>query len=219
MGTSGMMAGRQHRSVGRALVRLIGAFVLTLAFDACSIGTGSTSGNTSGRSTSANDVTIRVKVETGNDGATVVLLPVTINGHGPYTFALDTGASISLVDKSLAHQLGLPQVGQPGQISGVASDEQAIPVKVSNWHIESLTLPSVTVAAANLFSAQNSQGLKGLVGADVWRDYGSLTINFKQQTITVPKQAAASLLGASQAQATALPAYLSAVRPDWAEAA
>ena len=38
----------------------------------------------------------------------IALVPVTINGHGPYTFALDTGASQSLVDSSVAKELRVP---------------------------------------------------------------------------------------------------------------
>lgn len=166
-----------------------GALVLVLGLAACGLDANS------GATNSANAVTVKVRVETGNGGATVVLLPVSINGHGPYTMALDTGASISLIDKPLANQLGLPQVGQPGTIAGVASDEQAIPVKVSTWKIGALKLPATVAAAANLFSSQRGQGLKGLVGSDVWRQFGSVTIDYSAQTITVPKQAATSLFG------------------------
>ena len=37
---------------------------------------------------------------------------VTLNGHGPYRFILDTGAMISVIDASLAHELELPIVGE-----------------------------------------------------------------------------------------------------------
>lgn len=40
---------------------------------------------------------------------------VTLNGAGPYTFILDSGASISVVDPALIEQLGLPSLaGTPG---------------------------------------------------------------------------------------------------------
>ena len=35
----------------------------------------------------------------------LALVPVTIDGKGPYTFALDTGASQSLVDSQIARDL------------------------------------------------------------------------------------------------------------------
>lgn len=136
-------------------------------------------------------VTVQVKV-VSQHGATLVLLPVTINGHGPYTFALDTGASTSLIDKPLAHQLGLQQTGPSSQIAGVASDEQAFPVAVQNWHIEQLRLPKLTVAAANLFASQHGQGLQGLIGSDVWNRFGTITLSYSNQQLTVPRQIAAA---------------------------
>src|SRR5690242_13442342 len=62
-------------------------------------------------------ITEHVTIEHDENGATLVLLPVMIEGHGPYTFALDTGASTSLIAAPLARQLGLPQQGSPQQIS------------------------------------------------------------------------------------------------------
>ena len=42
----------------------------------------------------------------------LALVPVKINGAGPYTFALDTGASRSLVDSQLAAKLHVKKVGR-----------------------------------------------------------------------------------------------------------
>ena len=39
------------------------------------------------------------------------LVPVTINGSGPYDFILDTGASLTLIDNELAKELKLPDLG------------------------------------------------------------------------------------------------------------
>ena len=34
-------------------------------------------------------------------------VPVMINGKGPYTFVLDTGASVTMISKSLVEELGI----------------------------------------------------------------------------------------------------------------
>src|SRR5205814_942533 len=47
-------------------------------------------------------VSERVRIVHGSNGSSTVLLPVTIQGQGPYEFALDTGASKSLVAASIA---------------------------------------------------------------------------------------------------------------------
>lgn len=213
MKTGEVRGQRRRQWFGHGVTLMAGALVLALALAACGLGSTGTAASTT---STTKGITVRVKVETGKGGATVVLLPVTINGQGPFTMALDTGASISLIDKPLANQLGLPQVGQPGTIAGVASDEQATPVKVNTWKIGALKLPATVAAAANLFSAQRTSGLKGLVGSDIWRQFGSLTIDYSAQTITVPKQAATSLFGPTLSLGASRATALVAVLPAWA---
>src|ERR1700716_538340 len=42
-----------------------------------------------------------------NDAA--IIVPVKINGHGPFKFILDTGATFTCIDQKLADQLKLPE--------------------------------------------------------------------------------------------------------------
>src|SRR6202035_2976061 len=42
----------------------------------------------------------------------LVVIPVSINGAGPFNFLLDTGATNSDIDRRLADQLSLPRVGE-----------------------------------------------------------------------------------------------------------
>src|SRR5215471_16231077 len=55
---------------------------------------------------------VRLRVITAKGRDTIALVPVFINGRGPYPFALDTGASQSLIDSGLARTLGLRKVGK-----------------------------------------------------------------------------------------------------------
>jgi Aspartyl protease len=41
-----------------------------------------------------------------------VVVPVTVNGHGPYDFLLDTGSTITTVDRELGRELALETKGQ-----------------------------------------------------------------------------------------------------------
>jgi hypothetical protein len=178
---------RERRWQGIGAFCLVFVLLLTLLS-----GCGNSSTSSGASHSSSSGVTVGTKVVHGSHGATLVLLPVTIDGQGPYTFALDTGATISLIDKPLARHLNLQQVGRAGSIAGVASDERAYPVKVTRWRIGSLNLPAATIASANLFGSQRSSGLQGLVGSDIWRQFGTLTINYSAQQLTVPKQIASS---------------------------
>jgi hypothetical protein len=135
-------------------------------------------------------VSIQVQVEHSQDGSTLILVPVTINNQGPFTFALDTGASTSLIDQPLAHRLGLRPAGSPVPIAGISSNEQAVPVQVSRWHAEKLNLPSQIVASASLYQLQRGAGLQGRLGSDIWNQFGKITIDYAAGTLTVYRQIA-----------------------------
>src|SRR4051812_27470524 len=73
-------------------------------------------------STSAAGGLLRIEIKVLKHGGQVLaLVPVTINGKGPWAFALDTGASQSLVDSQVAKQLQVPKTGARQRIAGVAS--------------------------------------------------------------------------------------------------
>lgn len=169
-----------HASTPFFAVALMLLLALTLA--ACD---GLRFGNSSGPG-----ITVTVQIAHGQDDATLVLLPLTISGKGPFTFALDTGASTSLVDTSLARQLRLPRDGAPQPINGVSGTEQAIPVRVSTWNIEQIKLPQMTIESAQLFTQQRGASIRGLIGSDIWSRFGTVTINYSDGTLTVPKQIA-----------------------------
>lgn len=50
--------------------------------------------------------------------SSMITIPVTVNGSGPYDFILDTGAQISVIEPSLASELELSSQGSIGLISG-----------------------------------------------------------------------------------------------------
>ena len=45
----------------------------------------------------------------------LLIVPVSVNGAGPFPFLLDTGATSSMVTEDLARELALPHVGPPRQ--------------------------------------------------------------------------------------------------------
>src|SRR5215471_4677537 len=55
-----------------------------------------------------------VGFELAGPGGAAIVVPVTINGQGPYKFVVDTGATLTCVDQELARQLNLPE--RRGQI-------------------------------------------------------------------------------------------------------
>src|SRR5690349_13260648 len=79
----------------------------------------------------------------------LILLPVHVNGHGPFDFILDTGAGTSLLSTELAKQVALKILGsKEGQSAGGR-------VSVSLGKVDSLAvaeakLPGVDVGIVDL---------------------------------------------------------------------
>jgi len=121
-----------------------------------------------------------------NDAA--ILVPVKINGQGPYTFVLDTGATFTCIDQKLANELKLPEwqglgVGIIGPTGG-------------NIRLVTLdTLEVGTVKASDLkactidFKQMNGAGLdaQGLVGLNFLKSF-RLSIDFKTRLLKLEKE-------------------------------
>ena len=113
----------------------------------------------------------------------LALVPVTIDGHGPYTFALDTGASRSLVDSAVAKELGVKQVGSAGKIGGVTGSKRAVLVKIRSWKTGTINLPRTTVVMSNLPFGNASGGIQGLLGSDVLSRFDVITIDYSREEL------------------------------------
>jgi hypothetical protein len=110
----------------------------------------------------------------------LLIVPVKVDGTGPYPFLLDTGATRSLVDETLADHLRLPRAGVVAHETAVASDSATL-VRGA------LTLGGVqgdgTLIRASLDSlADLDPRPRGVVGQDLlrlanwWIDYRSASL-------------------------------------------
>jgi predicted aspartyl protease len=131
-----------------------------------------------------------VEVKRDFQGNTLVLVSVTLEGQGPYTLALDTGASKTLVDRTVANKLQLPVAGPPQQFSGIGGQQQATPVRISSWSIGQINLPASEIASISLGDAQRSAGIVGFLGSDLMDRFGLVSIDYANSTLTVYKQIA-----------------------------
>jgi hypothetical protein len=143
----------------------------------------------------ANGTTASVQVQTDPAGGVTVLAPVMIQGHGPYIFVVDTGASVSLIDRSLANRLGLPVSGSSQQVEGIGGVQTVIPVRISDWNLGQINLPSTTIDKTYFSSSELGGNAVGLLGSDIWNDFGAVTIDYTNQTLTVYKQLSKSSAG------------------------
>jgi Aspartyl protease len=122
---------------------------------------------------------------------TLALVPVYIDGHGPLPFALDTGASRSLISAALAQRLHLPARGSAGTLQGVTGATSAENYAVVSWRAGTVRLPPSTIAAigsptaATPPSAGTLQGPVGLLGSDVLSRYGKIAIDYDKALLVL----------------------------------
>jgi hypothetical protein len=94
----------------------------------------------------------------------LVVVPVSINGAGPFNFLLDTGATNSVIDRGLADQLSLPVVGDE-EVTGMQGK-----VRLSIVRSQSVSVAGRTVRDLNLTVLSKVNGLpsklSGIVGED-----------------------------------------------------
>jgi hypothetical protein len=163
------------------MLSLASAGVIVLALAGCTITLGNSIAYGSG-------TTIPVKVLRGDDNATLVQVPVYIGKQGPYQFVLDTGASISLIDRALALRLNLPGSGARQPVGGVGGTEQVVFVSVAQWRMNSLGLPKTTIASGALPSGSGGPDIQGLLGSDLLSQFGKITLDYNAATLTVYRQ-------------------------------
>ncbi|MGH7495763.1 MAG: aspartyl protease family protein [bacterium] len=105
-----------------------------------------------------------VPFETGPGGA-FILLPVLVNGGGPYRFLLDTGASTSILSPKLAAELGIS--GQPVEALGVMGTPQAELATLDSLRVGDYTVPGLEVAIIDIFGYTSSAAgveVDGIIG-------------------------------------------------------
>lgn len=117
-----------------------------------------------------------------NDAA--IIVPVKINGHGPFKFVLDTGATFTCIDQKLVDQLKLPEWRGQFGVGVLAPTEGS--VKLVN--IDTLEVGNVKATdlkgCAIEFSRLQTGGLdaRGLVGLNFLKSF-RMTIDFKNRVL------------------------------------
>src|SRR5580704_2472417 len=87
------------------------------------------------------EVTARLKIV--NDY--LIVVPVTINGSGPYDFVLDTGSNNTILDQKLADELTLPRGGETTHFGVKGS------MSLPAVYADSLSIAGATVDGKGLF--------------------------------------------------------------------
>ncbi len=131
---------------------------------------------------------VPLRVVTAPQGQTLAFVAVIIVGEGPFQFALDTGASASVVDSDIAQRLRLPVVSRDQPVTGVATRSTADVVRVDRWELGGVPLPNALIATLDLPSAPRGQGFDGLLGSDQLARFGRITLDYDRQQLVLPPE-------------------------------
>ncbi|UYQ60441.1 retropepsin-like aspartic protease [Streptomyces peucetius] len=128
------------------------------------------------------EVPLRV-VEQG--GQSLAFVPVSVEGEGPFMFALDTGASSSVVDDDVADRAGLDRTGEHRSVSGILGTGQVPVARVEQWKVGDVPIGPGEVTVIDLGPPRGSGGIQGLLGSDVLRGFGSITVDYDDGVLKV----------------------------------
>ncbi|QTD52844.1 retropepsin-like aspartic protease [Sulfidibacter corallicola] len=113
-----------------------------------------------------------------------IIVPLTLNGKGPYDIVLDTGASITVIEPRVVAEVDAKRTGQTFQMVGVAS--RAVDAEFVSF--EEISLSGARVrdfrAASQRIDALNSRKVIGLLGQDFLNHF-VMNLNSADQTVTL----------------------------------
>jgi predicted aspartyl protease len=119
-------------------------------------------------------------------GGAAVLVPVYINGAGPYRFVLDTGATLTCVDEELAERLQLPKpVGMLGYGASVGETGTVGLHTIDTIKVGSASATRLTACALDL-QRMEKVGLTvdGLLGLNFLKSF-KVTLDFERKVLSL----------------------------------
>ena len=121
------------------------------------------------------------------DDGGLLLIPVTVNGQGPFLFVLDTGTTRTMLDRGLADRLQLQSEGhRPGQGTGGIIDAHLTTLRgvdVGEAHRDSLEAGILDWGALH----QHVPDSVGSLGVDFLRKY-TMTIDYARSAVTLTNE-------------------------------
>ena len=148
---------------------------------------GSTASSLAARPVALEPVTVPTKVLRSSKSGVLMLAPIMVSGK-TFLFIVDTGATGSVIDATVAKSLDLPAKGPAIVSKGLACKSSAQPVSVAKWSVGGEALPAETMVATDIgFTGKKLDGVVvgGLLGADVYSVFGSVSLNFKGDTMSL----------------------------------
>jgi predicted aspartyl protease len=130
------------------------------------------------------DETILFASPTRKDRIGRILVPVTINGRGPFRLIVDTGASYSTVSPQLAQTLGLEASDEfPFIINGITGSERAPSIPIDHMEAGDLKMSSMRLPVIQPAILAGADGILGAAGLKEER----IMVEFARNRVTISR--------------------------------
>lgn len=116
----------------------------------------------------------------------LVVIPVFLNGRGPYKFLLDTGATHTLLSRQVADQLNIPVNIAAGGTQALMTAAGSVPVTIRTIgmvQIGDVQLMAIPIAVAD-FDLLRYLHIDGIIGADYLKQF-KISIDYAHRLLTI----------------------------------
>ena len=112
----------------------------------------------------------------------LIVVQTMVNGSGPFSFLLDTGATRTVIDPELARQLQAPVVGE-ASLTGILHVRQDELVRLENVRLGVVSASGLGVIVDKLVRQKTlAPGIRGVLGEDFLSGFDIL-IDYKQHSL------------------------------------
>ena len=164
----------------RHLVRSSAVVLALLALASCDVGAPARV------QAPADSASGEIAFDLAGPGGAALVVPVYINGQGPFDFVLDTGATFTCVDQALATRLALRE--RRGQIAvgaGVGGAGRVRLVSMDSLRVGGAVATGLTACVIDLQPLRSiGSGAQGLVGLNFLKSF-RVTLDFQRNVVAL----------------------------------
>lgn len=117
-------------------------------------------------------------------GGAALVVPVYLNGEGPFDFVLDTGATLMCLDRRLVERLGVPQDARRTGISaGIEGSGRIQLIRLDSLRVGSARAERLSACVLDLAHTDAlGIGFEGLLGLNFLREF-RVTLDFGREVL------------------------------------
>jgi predicted aspartyl protease len=126
--------------------------------------------------------------ELAGPGGGALVVPVHVNGAGPFRFVLDTGATLTCVGSALSDSLALPeQRGAAGIGAGIGGTGRMRLVRLDSLRVGAAVAAGMTACSLELAHITDlGFDVQGLLGLNFLREF-RVTLDFDRRVMTLSR--------------------------------